>query len=57
MIAPLLAALLTISPTLQDASHLYRTVLVRAAPGELLEVIRRYKERMPVFDAAGEEPP
>ncbi len=57
MIAPLLAALLTISPPLQNTSHLYRTVLMRAAPGELLEVIRRYKERMPVFDAAGEERP
>lgn len=57
MIAPLLAALLTISQPLQNTSHLYRTVLVRAAPGELLEVIRRYKERMPVYDAAGDERP
>ncbi len=56
MIAPLLATLLASAP-LQTTPYLYKTVLVRAAPGELLEVIRLYKERMPVFDAAGEERP
>lgn len=38
-------------------SYLYKTLLIRAAPGSLLEVIDRYKARMPVFDAAGAERP
>lgn len=57
MIVPLLAAVLTVSAPFQTTAYLYKTVLVRAAPGELLEVIRLYKERMPVFDAAGDERP
>ncbi len=57
MIAPLLAAVLTLSASVQTGSYLYKTVLVRAAPGELLEVIRLYQERMPAYDAAGDERP
>jgi hypothetical protein len=58
MITLLLAAALSIgalSP--DDDGYLYKTLMVRAAPGELLEVIDLYKERMSVFDAAGEERP
>ncbi len=57
MIVPLLAAILTVSAPFQTTSHLYKTVLVRAAPGELLEVIRLYKDWMSVFDVAGDERP
>lgn len=57
MTATLLAAILAVYSPAQTAAFLYKTVLVRAAPGELLEVVRLYKERMPVFDAASEERP
>ncbi len=40
-----------------DAATLYRAMLVRAAPGRLLDIIAIYKERVPVFEAAGDEPP
>ena len=52
----LLAALLAAGPPQLGDGYLYRTLLVRAAPGELLELIDLYKERMPVFEAAGERP-
>ncbi len=54
MLELLLATALTMSSAPDPAdSYLYRTLLLRAAPGSLLEVIDRYRERMPVFDAAG----
>ncbi len=51
----LAAALATQGPQL-EGDYLYRTLLVRAAPGALLEVIDLYKERMPVYEAGGEQP-
>lgn len=57
MIELLLAATFALySPDPVD-SYLYKTLLLRAAPGELLQVIDLYKERMPVLDAAGEARP
>ncbi len=40
-----------------EAGYLYKAMFVRAAPGKLLELIALYKERMPVYDAAGDERP
>jgi hypothetical protein len=57
MIGILLAALLAVQTPGPEDGYLYRTLLVRAAPGELLQVIDLYKERLPVFDDAGEERP
>jgi hypothetical protein len=50
------AALLSV--TVQaDTTYLYRTHFVRAAPGQILELIDAYQERMSFFDAAGEAAP
>lgn len=40
-----------------DTSYLYRTHFVRAAPGEILELIEVYQDRMTYYDAAGEPAP
>lgn len=40
-----------------DPTYLYRTTFVRAAPGKLLDLIQLFKDRMEVFDAAGDERP
>ena len=40
-----------------DPGFLYKTTFVRAAPGKLLDLIALYKERLPVFEDAGDEPP
>ncbi len=59
MIEFLLTAALALGQADANESHLYlyRTLLVRAAPGDLLEVIDLYKARMPVQDAAGDARP
>ncbi len=36
-----------------DSSAVYQAVMIRAAPGRLLELIDALRARMPVFDAAG----
>ncbi len=56
MICLLLAALLATGAPDPDDGYLYRTLMVRAAPGALLELIDLYKERMPVYEAGGERP-
>ncbi len=56
MYALLLAMLAAVSPP-QDGGYLYKTVLLRAAPGHLLDVIDLLKDRLPVYDAAGDERP
>lgn len=40
-----------------DTSYLYRALLLRAAPGHLLEVIDLYQSRKPVYDAVGDGAP
>src|SRR5712692_991482 len=40
-----------------DSGSLYRILLLRAAPGRLLEVIDLYRRRLPVYDGAGESRP
>lgn len=57
MLTILLAAVLSTGAINPDEGYLYKTLMVRAAPGKLLEVIDLYKERMSVYDAAGEERP
>lgn len=57
MIELLLAAAITIATPRPDDGYIYRTLLVRAAPSDLLEVIDLYRRRMPLFDAASEERP
>ena len=56
MHALLAAALLSLAVQ-ADTSYLYRTHFVRAAPGEILELIDVLQERMSFFDAAGEPAP
>ncbi|NIN72021.1 MAG: hypothetical protein GTO46_08915 [Gemmatimonadetes bacterium] len=56
MIGLLLAALLATGVPDPGDGYLYRTLLVRAAPGKLLELIDLYKERMSVYEAGGERP-
>lgn len=40
-----------------ESNYLYRTTFVRAAPGKLLDLIQLFKDRMEVYDAAGDERP
>jgi len=53
----LVAAMLAVNAAQADTSCLYRTHLVRAAPGRLLDLIDAYMGRMSVYEAAGEFPP
>lgn len=57
MIAILLSALLIGGSPEPDDGYLFRTHMVRAAPGQLLEVIELFKDRLPVYEAAGDHPP
>lgn len=51
-----LLAFLALTP-IQDDTYLYKVTLIRAAPGRLLDVIDAYRDRVPVYDAAGEQRP
>ncbi len=55
--AILITTLLTVAAPVQDDASLYRVTLIRAAPGRLLDVIHAYRERVPVYDAAGDARP
>jgi len=57
MYALLTAALMTITAAQADTSYLYRTHFIRAAPGEILELIDVLQDRMGFYDAAGETAP
>ncbi|MGH7596933.1 MAG: hypothetical protein ACREOI_11315 [bacterium] len=50
----LLFAIVVLGVTTARADYLYKAMFVRAAPGKLLDLIALYKERMPVYDAAGD---
>src|SRR2546425_9304598 len=52
-----LAATLLARLPVADSGSLYRILLLRAAPGRLLEVINLYRRRFPVYDGAGESRP
>jgi hypothetical protein len=56
MITLLIASLLIQAPQTSDG-YLYRTLLVRAAPGELLSLIELFQKQMPAFDEARETRP
>jgi len=60
-LAPMLALLAasTAGPGLAQTSgdYAYRVLLLRAAPGHLTELIDLYRDRIPVYEAAGEERP
>jgi hypothetical protein len=56
MHALLAAALLSVAVQ-ADTTYLYRTHFLRAAPGEILELIEVFQNRMSVFDEAGEPAP
>ena len=51
-----LLAFLALTP-IQDDTYLYKVTLIRAAPGHLLDVIDAYRDRVPVYDAAGGQRP
>lgn len=57
MIAIVLAALIAIGPPRPDDTFLYRTLMVRAAPGDLLQLIELFQRRVAVYEEAGEHPP
>lgn len=40
-----------------EQTYLYRATFVRAAPGKLFDLIKLYKDQMPVYEVAGDEPP
>jgi len=52
----LTALLLSAGLGATDSPYLYRVLMLRAAPGELLSTIELFKERMPVFAAADGAP-
>ncbi len=45
------------STQIAEASHLYRLMMVRAAPGKLPDLIELYEKRMPVYDTSGDKRP
>ena len=45
------------TPALPSSGYLYRTTLVQAAPGRLLEVVDLYKAGWPGSKESGDEPP
>ena len=47
----------SLSAAQADTSYLYRTLLIRAAPGSLLEVIDMYQQRSDVYESAGDHAP
>jgi hypothetical protein len=57
MHALLLAAALAIPTVEADTNYLYRTLLVRAAPGSLLQLIDMLQDRSAVYEAGGEGTP
>jgi len=57
MIALLLATVLAAQTPELSEGYLYRTLTLRAAPGDLLEVLEMYLDRMPVYESAGDERP
>jgi len=44
-------------PLSSEQIYLYKTTFIRAAPGKLLDLIDLLKDRMPVYDASGDERP
>src|SRR5258708_27720639 len=58
LLAGLMTLLTVCSASAADTdTYLYKAMFVRAAPGKLLELIALYKDRMPVYDAAGDARP
>ena len=57
MHALLAAAVLAMTAVQADTTYLYRTHFIRAAPGEILELVEVFQERMSFYDAAGEHAP
>jgi hypothetical protein len=57
MHALLLIATLALPAVQADTSYLYRTLLLRAGPGSLLELIDMFKDRSAVYEASGEGAP
>lgn len=51
-----LSALLAVAPAAAQETAAYRTVMVQAAPGELLPLIELYKEERAYLASLGEEP-
>jgi hypothetical protein len=52
MLASLVAAVIALGLTQAEEGYLYRTLMARAAPGQLLAVIDLLKERAPIYEAA-----
>ena len=55
--SPTDAFAVTEEPLSSEQTYLYKTTFIRAAPGKLLDLIDLLKERMPVYDAGGDERP
>jgi hypothetical protein len=54
---PFLVIFSALMTSTASASELYKTMLVRAAPGRLAELIQLYKDRMPLYKEEGDAPP
>ncbi len=57
MTAALLSGLLSPAASAQGDGGVYQAVMIRAAPGRLLDLIDSIKARLPVYQAAGEPKP
>ncbi|KPJ93467.1 MAG: hypothetical protein AMS18_05710 [Gemmatimonas sp. SG8_17] len=57
MNALIVAAILSLPAVQADTSYLYRTLLVRAGPGSLLDVIEMFNSRAEVYEASGDGAP
>ena len=53
----IIAALLPVTTRASAPSYLYKTKLVQAAPGRLLELIELHKALLTEYRSAGDEPP
>ena len=45
------------APAVPEPHDLYKTTFIQAAPGKLLDLIKLYQDRLPVYDASGDERP
>lgn len=53
----LVASLVAVAPLSAQSPFVYKVDLVRAAPGALLDLIELYRDRMTLYDAAGDRRP
>lgn len=53
----LLSVLIFLTLAATARAEMYKAMMVRAAPGELLNFIELYKQRLPLYEKSGDRPP